>query len=807
MRKNYFKKAAGMILSGMLFASTLLISVPQNVQAEEQTNQESSWTVAIYMCGSDLESSAGCASCDLFEILDAEGVPEDVQIIIETGGSKKWNFKELAVEYYLEAGLSEDEIKQIVPEEEISSDYIQRYKVNYHHEYTTDDGTTKFCPALELLDGEVAVNNPDKADTEEDVVSMGDSDTLEDFLTYVRTQYPAEHSSLTLWNHGGGPANGVCLDSNAGNDMLQLIELQTALADAKKESDENSVVEKEFEVVGLQSFLNVTAEYAQKRSEELQNSLKLYDWDFTKKYNSYVTQAQSLMSSLFTDEDAAVLASYNGWEAGEHEAQAPMSVYFPLTGTGQYRYIEYTGLEYPSLGISSQYARLVYKIAAGIEKKQYEEIDTTLTWDAQNESYQYTLDEEQAPYVNAIGLQKYMKVKDEYYLVEKSESKDPAFYEVKPDNTYTTLNGVPCVSEVYWEVEGCTIYSMDCLVNGENVTLYYADDGQEVCLWYYDYDELIAGDEQISLQAGDTITPVVVASDRVTYYNFVGREERTKAVTEATYTVKAEDIRQDETGEIIVLPIKKETMKSENLNYAFFTFTNAINEEGGITSYTSVVNHQDILDFAGADISIEKAEFEVNGEPITPAVMVKGGSKQYEEGKDYELIYENNLGKGKASVTIAGLGQYAAVPNVTKEFSIVAASVKEVIKEVEKEVVRTEVVEKEVVKTVPQEVVKEVEKEATKVVTVPGEVKIVSAKKKNKNITIKYKKKNDSVQYQIAYSTKKAGKKNIVANTGKTSYTMKKANMKKVKYIYVRVYKTVDGQNYFGEWSAAKKVK
>ena len=383
--------------------------------------------------------------------------------------------------------------------------------------------------------------------------------------------------------------------------------------------------------------------------------------------------------------------------------------------------------------------------------------------------------------MNAIGLQKYMKVKDEYYLVEKSESKDPAFYEVKPDNTYTTLNGVPCGSEVYWEVEGCTIYSMDCLVNGENVTLYYADDGQEVCLWYYDYDELIAGDEQISLQAGDTITPVVVASDRVTYYNFVGREERTKAVTEATYTVKAEDIRQDETGEIIVLPIKKETMKSENLNYAFFTFTNAINEEGGITSYTSVVNHQDILDFAGADISIEKAEFEVNGEPITPAVMVKGGSKQYEEGKDYELIYENNLGKGKASVTIAGLGQYAAVPNVTKEFSIVAASVKEVIKEVEKEV--------------------------TKVVTVPGEVKIVSAKKKNKNITIKYKKKNDSVQYQIAYSTKKAGKKNIVANTGKTSYTMKKANMKKVKYIYVRVYKTVDGQNYFGEWSAAKKVK
>lgn len=946
MKKSLCKNVMKIVFSGMLLISSMLMTIPQSVYAEEIAEQTGAWTIALYMCGSDLESRSAAASNDLLEILQAENMPKDVTIVVETGGSLKWFFKEAVTEYYQnELGLSETEIEKIVPEE-ISSDYIQRYKVNYYHEYVTDEQTIETCPALELLEEKVAVNNPDAAQSGEAVVSMGETDTLQEFLTYVKNRYPATHYAMEFWNHGAGPANGVCADSNAGNDILELDELQSAFAGSQKQSAgkfdvigfdaclmssyevwtvlapyaeygvgsmtnepgdgwyytpfleelgahsadsgytgadfskaivksyeeyykkdgicvtdryngdmesakesigdamlscydlkkvastsvafdnladtllylsedttgmqkmldtiyDTSVVEKGFEVVGMQSFLKETAEYARKRSKELKNSAKSYERNLAEKYSFYQNQADNLASSLFSGAEAATLASYDGWEGGEHETQAPMSLYFPLTGTGQYGYIDYTGSKYPLLEISSQYARLVYKIAAGIEKKQYEEIDTNLTWNAEQESYQYTVDKEQAPYVNAIGMQRYMMVGDAYYLVEKAESKDPAFYEVKPDTVYTVFNGVPCASEVYWEEKEYTIFSMECLVNGEYAVLYYIDDGQEVYLWYYDYDEMIAGDEHFLFQVGDTITPIAVVSDHVAYYNALERANKSKVMQEAVYTVKTADMRQDENGEYTVLPIKKETMDSSKLNYAFFTFTNAL-DKNQIKSYCDVVNHQEILDFAAADISIEKAEFEVSGDPIIPAVTVAGTSKKYKEGRDYELIYENNLGKGTASVTIAGLGQFHAVPNVKKEFSIVAASVKEVTKEV----VKTEVVEKEVVKTemVPQEVVKEVEKEVTKVVTVPGSVKNVSVKRKNKKIMIKYKK-NDSVQYQIAYSTKKSGKKKILGSTEKTSYTIKNADKKKMKYIYVRAYITVDGKNYFGTWGKGKQVK
>ena len=48
------------------------------------------WTILIYMCGADLESGSGLASMDLDEILSVDNQPDDMNIVIETGGSKKW---------------------------------------------------------------------------------------------------------------------------------------------------------------------------------------------------------------------------------------------------------------------------------------------------------------------------------------------------------------------------------------------------------------------------------------------------------------------------------------------------------------------------------------------------------------------------------------------------------------------------------------------------------------------------------------------------------------------------------------------
>ncbi len=139
------------------------------------------YTILVYMCGSDLESSSGLATADLTEILSVE-CPEEVNIVIETGGASKWNSK---------YGISKSE--------------HGRYHVD--GKSLTKVGTT--------------ANN-----------RMGYESTLESFLTWGLNEYPACKTGLILWNHGGG-MSGVCFEdtSNAAYaDGLTAAEVGRAVA-------------------------------------------------------------------------------------------------------------------------------------------------------------------------------------------------------------------------------------------------------------------------------------------------------------------------------------------------------------------------------------------------------------------------------------------------------------------------------------------------------------------------------------------------------------------------------------------------
>ena len=48
-----------------------------------------SWSVFVYMCGSDLESNYGAATADISEMIDASP-SDEVTVIIQTGGANKW---------------------------------------------------------------------------------------------------------------------------------------------------------------------------------------------------------------------------------------------------------------------------------------------------------------------------------------------------------------------------------------------------------------------------------------------------------------------------------------------------------------------------------------------------------------------------------------------------------------------------------------------------------------------------------------------------------------------------------------------
>lgn len=64
-----------------------------------------------------------------------------------------------------------------------------------------------------------------------DELNMGNSQTLIDFVTWARTNYPAQHYALILHDHGSGLGGGMWDDTSSG-DHLTVSEIGTALASA-----------------------------------------------------------------------------------------------------------------------------------------------------------------------------------------------------------------------------------------------------------------------------------------------------------------------------------------------------------------------------------------------------------------------------------------------------------------------------------------------------------------------------------------------------------------------------------------------
>ena len=135
-------------------------------------------TLLIYMCGSSLETTGGSATANIREMLGAR-VDDEVNIVIQTGGARKWR------------GF------------DIPNDKLARYSVQ----------------GGELVKvGETALAN------------MGEAKTLADFVQWGTQSFPAEETSLILWNHGGGFVKGACFDELYSGDALTVTEITAALS-------------------------------------------------------------------------------------------------------------------------------------------------------------------------------------------------------------------------------------------------------------------------------------------------------------------------------------------------------------------------------------------------------------------------------------------------------------------------------------------------------------------------------------------------------------------------------------------------
>ncbi len=191
-------KAGSAFLEGLMMDSdveNVTIELPKKARSSSRA-QKSDWAVCIYMCGTNLESRDGAATMDLLEMLLAD-IPENVKLMVMTGGTKKWNPSKFP-ERLAELGyLKED--AYIQPK----NDVTQLYEIN-------DDEMT----LVKEYDGNL---------------NMGDVQTAAQFVGDCLNEAPADRMMLSFWNHGGGPLGGVAYDEYT-DDSLSLHELSALLS-------------------------------------------------------------------------------------------------------------------------------------------------------------------------------------------------------------------------------------------------------------------------------------------------------------------------------------------------------------------------------------------------------------------------------------------------------------------------------------------------------------------------------------------------------------------------------------------------
>ena len=158
----------------------LLVAASVCVRAEQPRKKA---TVMVYMCGSDLESDNAAATRVLGEMRASRFNLDEVNVVALLGGSTRWW-----------SGYDADKLNVV------------------------------------QVDGSRYPSVVDQMEW----ASMGNPDTLSGFLQFCNENFPAEHYILVLWDHGGGPNEGVCYDRIAQKkeyrkDTLTTLEMESGL--------------------------------------------------------------------------------------------------------------------------------------------------------------------------------------------------------------------------------------------------------------------------------------------------------------------------------------------------------------------------------------------------------------------------------------------------------------------------------------------------------------------------------------------------------------------------------------------------
>lgn len=181
------------------------MTITRPPKKNESMGDPDTWTIFVYLCGTDLESTGqASATTDLLQMLEGS-VSDQVRIVIQTGGTAEW--------------------------------YNEFMDASQGERYLIEAGDVYLVDSVPLTD-------------------MGDPETLADFLSWGVQNYPSEKMGVIFWNHGSGSINGVCFDELNDRDSLSLPEINQALSSVYEHMTD------QFEFIGFDCCLMATVETA-----------------------------------------------------------------------------------------------------------------------------------------------------------------------------------------------------------------------------------------------------------------------------------------------------------------------------------------------------------------------------------------------------------------------------------------------------------------------------------------------------------------------------------------------------------------
>ncbi len=184
--------------------NTAVVQQAREKYTKLRGNGQDTVTMMVYLCGTDLESNYGMATSDLNEMLYAD-LGSNVNIIVESGGTKKWQNSAM------------------------STRQNQRWRL-------VNDGQNRGLQALANLQSK----------------QMTSASTLADFIQFGAKNYPADRYILILWDHGGGSISGYGHDQLYPNGTMTIDQIAGALKQGGIK----------FDFIGFDACLMQTAETA-----------------------------------------------------------------------------------------------------------------------------------------------------------------------------------------------------------------------------------------------------------------------------------------------------------------------------------------------------------------------------------------------------------------------------------------------------------------------------------------------------------------------------------------------------------------